>query len=193
MRSNYRRLEEFFDFAHEYGFDQMQLSCLQTTADNENIFYHRDEEALRFIEESAEALIKKAAQYQIMFHNCLPVGRQYKDYIPQDCRKLGKNPSEVTGEEDALCYLPWHYLFIHFGGKVYPHCLCKNSVGTILEESLLEIWNNVPMQSYRKKILEGDASGLCQENCISGDIPRGILVGHFRNLTYTHAAQDKNG
>lgn len=184
MRSNFRQLEAFFDFAHQYGFDQLQLSCLQTTTHSENIFLHKDEEALRFIEEAAPVLIQKAAQYQIMFHNCLPVGRVHKDYIPEDSRTLGKNPDEVTKEKGVLCYLPWHYLFIHFDGRVFPHCLCQEKLGDIASESIAKLWNNERMQSYRTRLLENSIEGWCQPHCISGEIPRGILVGHFRNLTY---------
>ena len=66
--------------------------------------------------------------------------------------------------------MPWKRIVINPAGFVCPACHCRSMAGNVLEESLLEIWNNSKMQDYRKKILTGKAEDLCSDSCIRGFI-----------------------
>jgi len=63
--------------------------------------------------------------------------------------------------------MPWQQLNIDPGGGVRPGCLCLKTVGSILENRIMDIWNNDAMQSYRKGIIEQDFKPICNPSCIS--------------------------
>ena len=71
-----------------------------------------------------------------------------------------------------LCHLPWYSLTLDFDGSVRPDCQCSISknVGHLKDCSIDEIWNNVQMQYYRKKIINNDYENLCSDNCIKNRI-----------------------
>jgi MoaA/NifB/PqqE/SkfB family radical SAM enzyme/Tfp pilus assembly protein PilF len=73
-----------------------------------------------------------------------------------------------------ICYAPWQRILLDSMGQVRPYAFCTKWVGETSTSSLEEIWNNEKMQLYRKKIATHDYNGLCQPECISGQV-RGKL------------------
>lgn len=85
------------------------------------------------------------------------------DYNEKICNNKSQN---------MLCHLPWYSLTLDFDGSVRPDCQCSISknVGHLKDCSINEIWNNVQMQYYRKKIINNDYEDLCSDNCIKNRI-----------------------
>lgn len=174
MKSNYRELGRFIDFAKEYGFDALHLMPIWGNINSdENIFYHKDPEALKFINENIGETEKKAKGYNINLLNSLP--SSFRDF------REGEHKEKLTDAETqngkAFCYMPWKRMVINPAGNICPACHCKEMVGNVSKESLNEIWNNEKMQMYRQKLASKDYWDLCNSDCI-----RGIISEELRGL-----------
>lgn len=169
MKCNYRDLSSLADFAIETGFDDLTLTPVDYIETEENIFLHKNAEALKFLSEETPEIEKKLRTAGLEFHNWLP----------------GLTPSDDTGEGEAvesekvspripdyLCYWPWQHIFVDLGGRVKPHCLCSEKVGNVRADSILRIWNNDKMREYRKRIIEKNYSGICNQVCLNSSIER---------------------
>ncbi|HLD29869.1 MAG TPA: radical SAM protein [bacterium] len=169
LKSNYRQLESFIDFAHEHSFDAIHLMPIWgNTKSEENIFFRKDREALSFIEKTLPAVREKAKKYGLNLLNSLP--ETNKEKSKTDDKELPSKKEEKKISKGLLCHMPWKRIVINPAGFVCPACHCRSMAGNVLEESLLEIWNNSKMQDYRKKILTGKAEDLCSDSCIRGFI-----------------------
>lgn len=167
MKSNYRQLESFIDFAHIYKFDSLTLARIDNNFDNkENIFYHKDLEAEHYIKNALPVIVKKAKDYRLDFISYLYPENEYN--VSED----------LTADENrgAICYLPWRELVIDVIGT-RPDCRCIISAGDIFEMSLSDIWNGQIMQMYRKKLLHCDQKDFCRTECNLGVIPAKALKG----------------
>jgi MoaA/NifB/PqqE/SkfB family radical SAM enzyme len=178
MKSNFRQLPGVIDFAKKFNFDRVIIQPVKGNYDNdENIFYYRNPQALEYIEKIKPRL-KEEAQDK---------GIHLVEWLPGQCSLL--NPKEEKSsapqcKNGLFCYAPWEQLFIEWGGNVYPHCLCledgpndKRKLGSVIENSLLEIWNNRKMQLFREKIINDDFQDLCSRDCVSG-----LIAPNLRNL-----------
>jgi len=168
MKSNYRQLENFIDFAQEYGFGFVCLMPIHIHLKTpEDIFTNQDIEALSFITEVSPKIEEKAQEYGIRLENRLPTLNSKND------NSSFENDIEINPQKKFLCHIPWQQLYIDYDGSVRPDCLCKiqKSAGSLLKNlSLEEIWNNQVMQEYRRKIVNHDYLDLCNPACISGKI-----------------------
>jgi len=160
MKSNYHLLEEFVDFAKEYEFQALHLMPVQgEVAGIENVFSPPDMNVIRHISAMKKTIEEKAKKYNLLLLNALPEEIGHKDeQIP---------PSLEGQDGQPLCQMPWQQLNIDPGGGVRPGCLCLKTVGSILENRIMDIWNNDAMQSYRKGIIEQDFKPICNPSCIS--------------------------
>jgi MoaA/NifB/PqqE/SkfB family radical SAM enzyme len=180
MRSNYRELEGFIDFAKRYRFDRLQLTPVDIDS-QENIFLHRDTEALGYIERVMPQILKKAKDYGIEISNWLPGGGYSRSYqqgvgLFQAGQKSEAPPGNPNPDNNKLsCYWPWQFLFIDCQGQVRPQCFCIRQVGNVCDNTIEEIWNNDLMQSYRRRLYENDYRNWCDYRCISGKISREAL------------------
>lgn len=165
MRSNYRQLGGFIDFAQKYRFSRLQITPVDI-GNQENIFLHRDEEALAYIDKVMPEIFEKAKEYGISVSNWLPSMKQEQNAKQED------NNEQREKSNGILCYWPWQFLFIDWGGKVRPQCFCIKEVGNINNYTLEEIWNNDMMQTYRQKLLHNDCLNWCGQRCISGTIAK---------------------
>jgi len=169
MNSNYRQLEKFVDFAKEYEFDALHLMPIWGNLDSqENIFYHKNEEALNYIKENIGRIEKKAQKYNLNLLNSLPYKGNSREDKPSENRRIEEDAH--TDNDLLLCYMPWKRMVINPAGYVCPACHCKEMVGNVLDNSLNEIWNNEKMQFYRRKITHKDYLDLCNGYCIKGAI-----------------------
>jgi len=56
---------------------------------------------------------------------------------------------------DYCCPMPWHLLTVYADGRVVPCCKDysgKNVLGNVNEKSIVDIWNDEPIQELRRKI-----------------------------------------
>lgn len=169
MKTNYKQLEGFIEFAKEYGFDAVHLIPICGNKNNsENIFHHQDIAAMDYIRSADKVIEEKAKKYKIHLLNSLPKNEEINGYpdTPLDDRSNLKT-QEING---LFCRLPWQQLNIDPGGGVRPGCLCSKTVGNVMEGSLRDIWNSNAMQIYRKKIIDNGYIDWCIPECISGQI-----------------------
>lgn len=174
MKSNYRELDLFVEFARKYGFDKIFLQPIGGNFNSEeNIFYHNDKEALLYIEGIKPKMEKKAEECGIEFYEWLPTKANSKE----PAMKLNEAKTDRSNDK-FFCLAPWQQLFIDWEGNVYPHCLClqegpneSKNVGNVLEKSLTEIWNGEKIQLLRKRFLDNNFLHLCCHNCIKGLVP----------------------
>ncbi|MHB9154090.1 MAG: radical SAM protein [Endomicrobiales bacterium] len=192
MKSSYRDLEGFVDFAREYGFDALHLMPIWGNLEgDENIFYRKDEEALGFLRDTIGGVEEKAREYRLNLLNSLPFsGRPREREKPAQGAKEPDAPApRKEGAHEAappppppraqklLCHMPWTRMVINPAGFVCPACHCKGMAGNVLDKSLAEIWNGEEMQRYRRTIIEGTYEGFCNPHCISG-----VIAGELRGV-----------
>jgi sulfatase maturation enzyme AslB (radical SAM superfamily) len=171
MRSNYQHLDSFIDFAIRYGFRGLNfMYMLGNICPEENIFDPADNEAITYLRQLMPRIIAGA--------NALGINVTY-DFAP--ClfgnEMLAINNSAMGTNASLSCSLPWRSLFIDGsqGGKIYPECICRVSVGDIFKDPLEQVWNNENMQLYRKKIISCNTGKWCNPNCIKGIVNKDFL------------------
>jgi MoaA/NifB/PqqE/SkfB family radical SAM enzyme len=174
MKSNYREIGAFIEFAREHRFDIVQIAPLTGDGDPENIFANKDREALEYLRTMRLAVRAQADEYGIKLLDWLPCeddDAQKPSGVPAD-RRVPASCPEPEGDVAArsLCFRPWRQLAVNVRGEVFPECLCTRPVGTVFENSFIEIWNNEKMQRYRKNMINGDYA-FCNSACSSGAVP----------------------
>lgn len=175
MKSNHREIEKFIDFAKEYNFNAITLTPLRGEFGDENIFEQNNTQALEFLRKVMPEVAKKAKAYGIILNNWLP-NIQCNDSKAEECaggsaqeKCRGNYCSQEKGR--LICHAPWQRLVLDSEGQVRPFVFCMNKwVGNSDKNSLEEIWNGEAMQEYRRRIISYDYQGLCQPECISGQV-----------------------
>lgn len=175
MKSNYHQLEKFIDFAKEHEFKLLALLPIGGNFDSpENIFHFKDKKALAFLEKVIPKIKDKAKKYGIILENRLPI-----DIREDRLSAKGLEPKDNARHfnNKMLCHLPWIQLFIDYDGTIRPDCVCKpeENVGNVLENSLIEVWNNKKMQVYRKKIINNCCNEICNPECTQGRVSERYL------------------
>ena len=156
MRSNYKELASFTDFALEYGFNYLNFMYLvDKYAPEEHIFEPLDPVAVDYLRESIPEIINRAQALGIN------VSYEFEPVLfgqPANAKKeMGS--AENTLSAPYLCRLPWTRLFINGGEegvKVYPECLCNTAVGELSKNTLDQIWNSQSMQPWSLRLLTGN-------------------------------------
>lgn len=152
MRSNFRRMDRFIPFAKSLGFDKIELGPVAGELGGENIFTPPDRTALEFVERMRPILEAQAREHGLSLFNRLP-------HPGMLCEK---NERENFTEK-LYCTLPWSFLYVFAGGQVLPHPACKEVVGRVPEQSLLEIWNGPGMREYRRRLVTGEHAEWCAQ------------------------------
>ena len=68
-----------------------------------------------------------------------------------------------TGRKNWSCTAAYNYLFIDYDGSVYPCELLPESLGSVREEALEDIWNGQKAHDHRDKIDTSDRCLACIE------------------------------
>lgn len=177
MRSNYRELEKFVDFALNSNFDGLNFIYLDDTlVPQENIFKPLDLEAVGYLRKAIPNIFNNAKHYGIVI-SC-EFASLLSDSTANNDSDSVKQP--LLGKDELLCLLPWMRICIDCsrgGAEVFPECLCERSVGNLLENTLDEIWNNELMQLYRRKILSNTYANWCSDRCVKGMVNKDFLRG----------------
>lgn len=172
MRSNYKTLESFLDFALEYNFSRLNFLNMLDVYGNcpqENIFSPPDIEALDYLKNIFPSIVKRAESYGIgLSCNITP-------FLYDDCNL--NNVPKSSNRNGLFCVMPWKSLCIDASrdGAVYPECLCCRAIGNICKGSVDEIWNSQEMQTYRNKIAAQDLENWCSPDCIKGLVNKKFL------------------
>ncbi len=175
MKTNYKELESFIEFAREYEFDAITFTPIRGEWSDENIFDKKDEGALEYIRKTLPKVMSKANEYGIRLNNWLPVEYEIEgEKNKGNCKKKiiqSSNKEGNTRKNRMLCYAPWQRLLLDCNGQVRPFAFClKKYVGNTDKMSLAEIWNGERMRYYRRKLANNNYKDLCQPECISGQV-----------------------
>ncbi|MDD5021110.1 MAG: radical SAM protein [Endomicrobiaceae bacterium] len=173
MRSNYKEVENFIEFAKRYDFDVVYMMPIYGGQDiPENIYINDEKNILKDLTKKIEQAVYKSTEYGINFFHSLPIIKEEKPKDSDECTETAENIC-IEKKDRMLCFLPWQQLNIDPGGEVRPGCLCKTNIGSVMDSSILDIWNNSKMQEYRCKILLGNPD-ICSVDCIKGNVPENM-------------------
>jgi MoaA/NifB/PqqE/SkfB family radical SAM enzyme len=182
MKSNYHEIPNFLDFAKKYKFDCLNIIPLRNVYSSENIFFHKDSEALGYIEQVMPLLLEKSKEYGIKLFNQLPqINGSHPGSDELLKQKVGKKDdysavdSSFKNNKGILCHWPWRSLYILYNGMVKPYGFCEEHIGDVTKDSLDEIWNNTAMQTYRQKLITDNCLDWCSLRCTSGALPMDSL------------------
>jgi len=177
MRSNYKDVENFIEFAKFYNFDVVYMMPIYGSRDiPDNIYVNNEKDILKDLTNKIEKAIYKSKEYGINFFHSIPILKEEEQHILCQNNELQLSKHECTVKQTTdtrLCFLPWQQIAIDQDGQVRPGCLCKTNIGNVLENSILEIWNSSKMQEYRNTILS-DSPDLCSIDCIEGKVPENM-------------------
>ncbi|MFH1202403.1 MAG: radical SAM protein [Candidatus Omnitrophota bacterium] len=160
MKSNYLHLTDFVEFAKKYRFSAVFFTPVKNINSEENIFKYINKDIQKHLNEVMSLLKVRFVENNI----------ELKWTLPNADEKLGCDPDSLTkNKKNLLCDIPWRGMFIcaDRNGNIFPDCWCSQPVGNILENTLLEVWNNAKMQEYRKKISSNDME-ICSECYVEG-------------------------
>ncbi len=173
MKSNYKQIEEFVDFAKRNNFQRIVFGLIHGGfAYQEDIFNPPDDEAIKYLKKVFAGVEKKC------YENNIRMDYRFKPLLLNE-----GNDSLARQRQDCMtqlpkCRHPWAQLLIDGirDGCVYPHCMCQNSIGNIMEENILDIWNGVHMQRYRQEILNRSFQSICSDLCVKKLVPEDYFV-----------------
>jgi MoaA/NifB/PqqE/SkfB family radical SAM enzyme len=162
MRSNYRHLEKFIDFVKEYSFENIFFNPVMHMDATENFLKDPDID-YGYLDAARDLIKGKLQEWDKNFY--------FVWNLPSTTDKTGSRQSASQGRNCAelFCTFPWKSIWISADreGLVTPDCWCHEPVGSILQNTLLEIWNSEMMQKYRRMISANDFS-ICNEKCVNG-------------------------
>lgn len=182
MRSNYKELHLFPEFCKDYGFNWIRFDYLRTDrpdlpAEEDIFFLKRDAQIIEYLNRIIHEIEKRSKELNIFFEYTFKPFLSKNDLDSRDSPKIATQDTPLG--KQLKCKVPWRMLWIDIEplGDIKPHCVCSRSIGNIMEESLEEIWNNQVMQSYRKRLREGDISNWCSTDCLNNAVDSSQFEG----------------
>lgn len=99
--------------------------------------------------------------------------QQAKEFLPTDEKywiysrnAFDKGELKIRSRPKGRCYHIWHSVTINWEGDILPCCVDANNrygMGNILDDNLINIWNNKKYQDFRRKIFADQLlSSLCR-------------------------------
>ena len=212
MKENCHELREAVEFARRHRFTAVNFLPIQNIFGPENIFHHKDREALDKIREALPAVKEACSRYGLRLHVQLPLfddpampaqGPQKTNPSPEgesapsaassSSKPMRVGPSEgaassvAAGQRrvnrDSSCYWPWLGLFTLLRGATKPYgWCCENVEYDLAKHSLIEVWNNPMMQRYRELVGFHQNVDFCDARCTSGVMPKNQLGRNLGRL-----------
>ena len=165
MKSNYQHLDLFIDFAEKHRFHGVVYNPIMYLENEENIFLNMTADTKYNLQQSLEKARKKALSKNIGISSMIPdFSFQFASTLEK--QRILNNALSICihkDRQDLFCICPWVGLWVDISreANIYPDCWCQQDIGNIYRDSLLEIWNNEPMQAYRRRLASADTS-LCK-------------------------------
>jgi sulfatase maturation enzyme AslB (radical SAM superfamily) len=110
MRSNYKKVEDFIEFAKKYGFDIVYMMPIYGGQDiPENIFIKNETNILTELAHKIENAKNKSKEYGINFFHSIPILEEKKQQInTENCEvKNVPNNNCIEKTDKMFCFLPW--------------------------------------------------------------------------------------
>jgi hypothetical protein len=111
----------------------------------------------------------------------------WKDRIPNSIKMehLTADEKYKLIDSKVFCILPWIHLSVEPNGSVRPCCMGKTQLGNSKKNSLKEIWNDNPMTTLRKAMLEDRPSDGCK-SCYEQESSGFTSLRNGCNKSYGH-------
>lgn len=114
-----------------------------------------------------EVVIKSAQVYDFQNNQSLIPGNEKLARYKRD--KSGN--WKIKNSLENHCWKMWHSAVITWDGNVVPCCFDKDAkyvMGSLVNSSLAEVWNNQPYRQFRKQLLKGRSEIDICTNCTEG-------------------------
>ena len=165
MRENAHEMPMLIDLAQSLSFDEVQFYKL-----NSGPAYNWTERTKSgFVFDYQEQLPERHVSYvQPFISRAIELGRAKSIDIDLDVRlsgACGGDASEDFKEELPQyreCTAPWSWLSIARNGNVYPCGMASAPIGSLQDQSLLEIWNGEIMHRLRGNIEKNQIDHVCK-------------------------------
>lgn len=180
MRSNYRQIESFAEFAKGHGFNNINFVMVSENHNDQNIFeFNPDAEILSYVDKALENAKKSCHKYGINFNTNIT-----KNMLNSSSSDQNAGFEKPISGEKTLCFSPWKNLHVDVGGDVHSfiNCFCKNIAGNLNTQSLDEIWNGELMVNYREQIVQGNIEKVCCLKQVYNRVPAELLQTGKQNL-----------
>jgi len=145
MKRNIEQLPEFVRRVKDYGADILQVSFLHVTRPD------LIEQSLYFDPELANRMFEQARRV------AAEVGLEYHD--PGNFEPKPSDPARSRRIRD--CYEPWEFIYFGSNGKVRPCCIYCHDLGSVLQTSYPETWNNQSFQALRSTVNSDQPNDCC--------------------------------
>lgn len=189
MKENCHEILDAVEFARRHRFTAVNFLPIQNVFGPENIFHHKDREALDKIRKALPEAREACARHGLRLHVQLPLfddpampaqGPRKPERKTEESELVEawpaaapSEPPRLKRERDAFCYWPWLGLFTLLRGATKPYgWCCENVEHDLAKHSLLEAWNNPMMQRYRELVGSHQNAGFCDARCTSGVMPK---------------------
>ena len=114
---------------------------------------------------------------------------EYKKAIPTKVKdnKLSSREKFLLNDSKYFCTLPWTHLHAYPDGKAYPCCLAnhRDSIGSMREQSIKELWNCDKQKTIRKNMLEEKPSKECTK-CYEQEAHGWTSMRQSANIQFGH-------
>jgi radical SAM protein with 4Fe4S-binding SPASM domain len=173
MRRNIEELPQLIENADQLGIKEVVLSDMFPPSEElaqESLFYCRDladsviercksiakEHRINFISPSVFHDPELATKGNMVLNVAKSKSEGTEgDHSPHPRR--GDAPQNKGAKEAQLknpypCYEPWQTLYVTHDGNVRPCCVINESFGSLLNETISEIWNNEKYRLLRESV-----------------------------------------
>lgn len=171
MKSNYKQLNNLYDFAVEYGFNHVYVNTLGYDTQNEEnfIFQNEDMPIMKNVMENSKILSNKFKDTDIMYAAWL--NEMNDENMLSSENTLNDEKQMAKKVQKSCCYMPWQSIQVDIYGFVRNNCYCENLIlGNINEEKISEIWNNDKIIKIRENIINNGFDEKCSIDCKNGRI-----------------------
>ena len=149
-KSNYKEIFDMVEMANKYDFNEIRFMSILGNSD-ENIWLNKDIEALLYLKQNIELVLKRAQEYNIFADfNKLDVEGQYYNDINVKFAKEGNYKLTKSPYKFLRCIGPYKNLVIDSKGPMRPCVNCHDWLGDSSKQTINEFWNCEGMQTYRK-------------------------------------------
>jgi len=155
---NIHQLRQMVELAEAIGATRIDYDAL--------IAYRPEQKALELSPKQLHKLPALAEEAQQLAKE-LGIQTTLDNFIQVDRPQRGSTPppsSDRPGLAGAPCLKAWHHLVIQADGKSSPCCVLAGEGGSIVDQSLSELWHNDPfLQQVRKGMTDHNPLPRCRE------------------------------
>ncbi len=170
VKDNYPFLSRMAKHAHRLGADVFKPQSLTVYDDKGRRLQIEDDDIELLVKEASKAyqFCQKKGIQNNLDHIIEEANRQQMQNVSQSRNKAHSNEKEQAISFLVMpCYEPWLHLTIQVNGQTMICGFQENNFGgSVMNNSLEEIWFSAPFQSVRSSFLAGNMPSYCQK-CVN--------------------------